>query len=47
MSRATVLGDPESRPWDDLARIGAAPRTERFRGGTYFICSAAKAAAAG
>ena len=24
VSSATVLGDPDSRPWDDLAAIGAA-----------------------
>ncbi|HEY7256089.1 MAG TPA: methyltransferase domain-containing protein [Solirubrobacterales bacterium] len=41
VSRATVLGDPDSRPWEDLAEIGAADvETVRFQTGTYFVCSA-------
>jgi hypothetical protein len=41
VSRATVLGDPDSRPWQDLAGLGAAEiETTRFQAGTYFVCSA-------
>lgn len=41
VSRATVLGDPDSRPWRDLADLGAAEIvTTRFQAGTYFVCSA-------
>lgn len=41
VSIATVLGDPDSRPWDDLAAIGAADiETVRFQAGTYFVCGA-------
>jgi hypothetical protein len=40
-SRATVLGDPDSRPWEDLAALGDVEvETVRFRAGTYFVCSA-------
>ena len=40
-SRATVLGDPDSRPWEDLAELGDVEvETVRFRAGTYFVCSA-------
>ncbi len=41
VSRATVLGDPDSRPWEDLAELGAADlETIRLQAGTYFVCSA-------
>jgi hypothetical protein len=41
VSRATVLGDPDSRPWEDLAELGAAAiETTRLQAGTYFVCSA-------
>jgi ubiquinone/menaquinone biosynthesis C-methylase UbiE len=41
VSRATVLGDPDSRPWEDLVALGAAEvETDRFQAGTYFVCSA-------
>jgi SAM-dependent methyltransferase len=41
VSRATVLGDPESHPWEDLAELGAAGvETTRFQAGSYFVCSA-------
>ena len=42
MSQATVLGDPDSRPWDELARLGAAVATVRFQAGTYFVCRGRK-----
>lgn len=35
-------GDPYSRPWEDLARLGHAVQTEWFQLGTYFICVARK-----
>ncbi|HEY1356064.1 MAG TPA: methyltransferase domain-containing protein [Solirubrobacterales bacterium] len=39
-SRATVLGDPDSRPWQDLAELGADDvETLRSQAGTYFVCS--------
>jgi ubiquinone/menaquinone biosynthesis C-methylase UbiE len=41
VSRATVLGDPDSRPWEDLAALGADDvDTVRFQAGTYYVCSA-------
>jgi SAM-dependent methyltransferase len=40
VSRATVLGDPDSRPWQDLAELGATDvETTRSQAGTYFVCS--------
>lgn len=42
LSRATVLGDPDTRPWDDLDRLGADVETTRFQGGTYFVCRGRK-----
>jgi SAM-dependent methyltransferase len=39
LSHATVLGDPDTRPWDDLAALGIEPDTARFMAGTYFVCS--------
>jgi ubiquinone/menaquinone biosynthesis C-methylase UbiE len=43
MSAATVLGDPDSRPWDDLAALGAEVETVRLQAGTYFVCRGTKA----
>lgn len=41
VSRATVLGDPDSGPWEDLVEQGAGEvETTRFQAGTYFVCSA-------
>ena len=42
LSKATVLGDPEAHPWDDLLALTTDVRTERFQFGTYFICDAVK-----
>jgi SAM-dependent methyltransferase len=44
MSRATVLGDPDSQPWDELARLGAEVETIRLQAGTYFVCRGKKPA---
>jgi ubiquinone/menaquinone biosynthesis C-methylase UbiE len=45
VSRATVLGDPDSRPWEDLVELGATEvETTRFQAGTYFVCSARRPA---
>jgi ubiquinone/menaquinone biosynthesis C-methylase UbiE len=41
VSRATVLGDPDSRPWEELEKVGAGDiDTVRLHAGTYFICGA-------
>ncbi len=42
ISRATVLGNPDSRPWEELARLGSDVATTRFQAGTYFVCRAQK-----
>ena len=42
LSRATVLGNPDSRPWEDLAALGADVEVDRFQLGTYYICRARK-----
>lgn len=42
LSTATVLGDPEAHPWDDLSALTHHVQTERFQVGTYFICAAEK-----
>jgi ubiquinone/menaquinone biosynthesis C-methylase UbiE len=40
---ATVFpGDPYSRPWDDLTRLGQPAHTEWFDLGIYFICTIRK-----
>ncbi|MEV6278759.1 methyltransferase domain-containing protein [Nocardia sp. NPDC051832] len=44
MSRATVLGDVERRPWEDLAELTDGVETERLRGGLYVITVAQKPA---
>jgi ubiquinone/menaquinone biosynthesis C-methylase UbiE len=46
MSSVTVLGDPDSRPWEELARLGTAVETARFQAGTYFVCRGRKPAPA-
>ncbi|RMH23683.1 MAG: methyltransferase domain-containing protein [Planctomycetota bacterium] len=44
LSRATVLGDPDKRAWEDLRRYtGDIEMTERLMG-AYFICRARKPA---
>jgi demethylmenaquinone methyltransferase/2-methoxy-6-polyprenyl-1,4-benzoquinol methylase len=42
VSRATVLGDPDVRPWDDLAALAGTVELESMRGGVYFTCAAEK-----
>ncbi len=48
VSRTTVLGDPDVRPWDDLAELagaggpGGRVETEEILAGTYFISCAEK-----
>lgn len=45
VSRATVLGDPDSRPWQDLSELGAAEIETTFsHGGLYYVCSALRPA---
>jgi ubiquinone/menaquinone biosynthesis C-methylase UbiE len=39
---ATVLGDPDMRPIDELRRLGPAVEVEELRGGSYFIASVTK-----
>lgn len=36
-----VLGDPDSRPWDDLVEYGS-PATERFLLGLYYVTTVVK-----
>lgn len=42
ISRATVLGDPHHRPWDDLLALTADVTVQNERFGTYFVCVAVK-----
>ncbi len=42
MSRATVLGDPEIRAWEELAGLSRPVNTERNRLGNYVITSIRK-----
>jgi len=43
LSRATVLGNPTARPWQDLRRIGAVDVSVRWMApGTYFVCRGSK-----
>lgn len=45
LSRATVLGDPATRPWRDLSELGGEGVSVRWMApGTYFVCSARKPA---
>ncbi len=42
ISRATVLGDPEVRAWDELATVGTEVDNERLWLGTYVIAGTRK-----
>lgn len=42
LSAATVLGEVDRRPWDDLAELSDQVVTERFRFGMYVITQARK-----
>ena len=41
-SRLTVLGNPDVRPWDDLAELSGGVEMEELSFGTYYICRAGK-----
>ncbi len=43
--RATVLGDPDVHPWDDLRRLTPHFQMEEINLGTYYICCGTKAPA--
>ncbi len=43
--RATVLGDPDVHPWEDLQRLTAHFQMEEINFGTYYICRGTKAPA--
>jgi ubiquinone/menaquinone biosynthesis C-methylase UbiE len=47
LSRASVLGDPSVRPWEDLAELTCEVRSERLRFGIYCIAVAHKPSSAG
>jgi demethylmenaquinone methyltransferase/2-methoxy-6-polyprenyl-1,4-benzoquinol methylase len=38
VSRATVLGSPFKRPWEDLRELTSDVETEFFSAGSYYIC---------
>ena len=38
LSRRTVLGDPDKRPWEDLGRLAPVVHTERVWPGIYYLC---------
>lgn len=44
LSKATVLGDPAVRPWEELAELSDDVRTRRLHLGTYVIAQARKPA---
>ena len=41
-SRATVLGNPDVRPWEELRAVAGPVKFEERFGGTYFICRGIK-----
>lgn len=43
LSRATVLGDPDRRPWDDLRALTDRVELEELPDGIYYICRGTKA----
>jgi demethylmenaquinone methyltransferase/2-methoxy-6-polyprenyl-1,4-benzoquinol methylase len=43
IGRATFLGDPFTRPWEDLAELAGDVERRRFWPGAYFLCAATKA----
>lgn len=45
LSRVTVLGDPDIRPWEELREHAPEVHTDVFQGGTYAICCATKPSA--
>lgn len=42
LSRATVLGDPDRRPWEDLKKLTPRVEMEEINFGTYYICRGTK-----
>lgn len=42
MSKLTVLGNPNVRPWDDLRELTGDVEYEEAQFGTYYICRARK-----
>src|SRR5215472_16423452 len=42
LSKATVLGDPDRRPWEDLKRFTPQVEMEEINFGTYYICRGTK-----
>lgn len=42
VSRVTFLGDPFTRPWEDLAGLAGQVERRHFRPGAYFLCAATK-----
>ena len=44
LSEATVLGNPNKRPWEDLRALTGDVVVEEFGGGSYYLCVARKAA---
>ena len=43
LSEATVLGNPNKRPWEDLRAFTGDVVIEEFGGGSYYLCVARKA----
>ncbi len=43
LSRATVLGNPDAQPWEDLRELAGQVEMEEIWAGTYFVCRAMKA----
>ncbi len=43
LSRASVLGNPYSQPWEDLRELAGQVEMEEIWAGTYFVCRAMKA----
>ena len=38
LSKATVLGDPDRQPWEDLKKLTPLVEIEEVNFGTYYIC---------
>jgi len=43
ISRATVLGNPDERPWEDLGALTPHVELRNYALGTYFVCRGTKA----
>jgi hypothetical protein len=42
LSKATVLGDPDRQPWEDLKKLTPLVEIEEVNFGTYYICRGTK-----